>query len=128
MNHNPYAFEKVNVSEEEIKNLVHTFYNRVREDFELAPIFNEVIQDKWSVHLEKMCDFWSSSMLMTDRYRGNPMLKHMQVESIQPEHFKRWLILFRKTTNELFTEAVAEQFNNRADRIAEALKSRLFPN
>lgn len=125
-NKNPYGLTRTEVSEDEIKNLVYSFYDKVRADTELAPIFNDVIRDNWTTHLEKMCDFWSSSMLMTNRYHGNPMIKHMQVESIKPEHFKKWLELFRETTKEVFKDDVAKQFDTRAERIAEALQSRLF--
>lgn len=123
---NPYDLTAENVSEDEIKNLVHTFYTKIRNNNELAPVFDEVIKDQWPAHLEKMCDFWSVCMLLTDRYDGNPMMKHMQVESIKPEHFKKWLELFRETTKEVFKDEVAKQFDARAERIAEALQSRLF--
>ena len=125
-NENPYGLTRTEVSESEIKNLVYSFYDKVREDAELAPVFNDVIQDNWTQHLEKMCDFWSSAMLMTNRYHGNPMLKHMQVKTIKPRHFERWLELFREATKEVLTDDVAKQFDARAERIAEALQSRLF--
>ena len=43
---------------EDIKLLVNGFYDSVRKDELLSPIFNKIIVDKWPEHLEKMCRFW----------------------------------------------------------------------
>ena len=85
------------IDEEMIRALVHGFYDRVRADGEIGPIFNRVIGDDWDAHLAKMCDFWSSVMLMSGRYKGNPMVAHMRLKMVQPQHFERWLSLFRET-------------------------------
>ena len=57
--------------------LVHGFYARVRADAELGPIFERAIGDHWDTHLATMCDFWSSVMLTSGRYKGNPMMAHV---------------------------------------------------
>jgi hemoglobin len=62
----------VGITEAVIPSLVHTFYARVRRDPLLDPIFNAHVQD-WPAHLDKLCAFWSSVMLMTGRYKGTPM-------------------------------------------------------
>ena len=56
--------------------LVHGFYDRVRRDPLLGPIFAERITD-WTPHLDQMVEFWSSVALMTGRYHGAPMPKHL---------------------------------------------------
>jgi hemoglobin len=38
----------------DIKTLVNTFYDNVRGDDLIGPIFNDAIQDRWPIHLEKM--------------------------------------------------------------------------
>ena len=48
---------------EDVKQLVDTFYAKVREDNMLAPVFNERIQDRWPEHLEKMYRFWQTVLL-----------------------------------------------------------------
>ena len=55
------------IDEAMIHRLVHGFYDRIRVDPELGPIFAREIDD-WDPHLAKMCDFWSSVVLMTKRY------------------------------------------------------------
>jgi len=69
-----YTMEKLNhISEENICQLVDAFYTKVRADEALAPIFDRAIQD-WGPHLNKMYAFWSSVMLTTGRYKGNPLI------------------------------------------------------
>jgi hemoglobin len=58
--------------------LVYGFYDRVRVDPMLGPVFAERIAD-WGPHLAKMVDFWSSVALMTGRYHGAPMPKHLSI-------------------------------------------------
>jgi hemoglobin len=106
--------------------LVHGFYAKVRNDPELGPIFVRVIGDDWDVHLAKMCDFWSSVMLTTGRYRGNPMIAHMRLKAVRPLHFERWLTLFRQTTQEICSPELAVVFISRAENIARSLQLGMF--
>jgi hemoglobin len=112
-------------SEEQIRDLVHGFYARVREDGELGPIFGSVISD-WDPHLAKMCDFWSSVMRMSGRYKGNPMAVHLRLKMVRPEHFERWLSLFRATAAALFAPDLANAFIARAENIARSLQLGMF--
>jgi hemoglobin len=114
------------IDEETVRALVHGFYARVRADAELGPIFERVIGDDWEPHLAKMCDFWSSVMLTTGRYKGNPMVAHMRQKRIRPEHFVVWLDLFRQTAREIASPEVAAQFCDRAENIARSLQLGMF--
>lgn len=115
------------LSEERIVALVDAFYAKVRTDETLGPIFARAIApEAWPAHLAKMYDFWSSVMLTTGRYKGNPMAAHMQVEGIAESLFPRWLALFRATAEELFPPDVAAIFRLKSERIAESLKLGLF--
>ncbi|MCZ7595862.1 MAG: group III truncated hemoglobin [Hyphomicrobium sp.] len=104
-----------------IRELVHEFYARVREDAVLGPIFNSAIDD-WDAHLDKLCAFWSSVTLMTGRYKGTPMKAHAELPQIGPEHFRQWLALFRTTAAEVCPPVAAALFADRAERIAESLQ------
>lgn len=53
-------------SEEEVSQLVHTFYDAVRQDAVLGPIFQRHVAD-WDVHMPKMVDFWSSALRGTGK-------------------------------------------------------------
>jgi len=114
------------VSEHGIKLLVDGFYAKVRRDPELAPIFLRAIPGDWGPHLNKMYAFWSSVMLTSGRYKGNPVVKHMAIHNIKPAQFERWLALFNETSTELFDDAVSAEFQVRAARIAESLQLALF--
>jgi hemoglobin len=114
------------VSEDGIRRLVDAFYVKVRADPALAPIFARAIRSDWQPHLTKMYAFWSSVMLTTGRYKGNPVAKHLIVPDIKPELFERWLALFDATCREQFDNATSEAFRIKAERIAESLKLALF--
>lgn len=114
------------VSEDGIRQLVGAFYDKVRLDAELAPVFLRAIPGDWEPHLTRMYAFWSSVMLTTGRYKGNPVVKHLVIPGIQPHLFERWLALFNETCGELFEDGVSEEFRAKAARIAESLKLALF--
>ncbi len=114
------------VSEDGIRQLVDAFYVKVRLDSELAPVFLRAIPGDWQPHLSKMYAFWSSVMLTTGRYKGNPVAGHLAIPGIEPHLFERWLALFNETCSELFDEGVGDEFRAKAARIAESLKLALF--
>ena len=120
------ASERDVVSEEDICGLVDAFYAKVRLDPELGPIFAHAIPGDWQPHLNKMYAFWSSVMLTSGRYKGNPVAKHLAVEGITLQLFERWLALFDETCAELFDDRLRAEFNAKAARIAESLKLALF--
>ncbi len=114
------------ISEEGIRQFVDAFYAKVRRDPELAPIFLRAISGDWQPHLNKMYAFWSSVLLTTGRYKGNPVVKHLVIPGIRPHLFERWLALFNETSGELFDDGISEQFRVKAARIAESLMLALF--
>ena len=109
-----------------LKRLVDVFYARVRADGALGPIFNDAIGD-WPEHLEKLADFWSSVMLTSGRYKGQPVPAHRQHgDRITPALFERWLALWTQTTDELMEADAAAALQAKARRIAESLQLALF--
>lgn len=104
------------IDEAMIEALVHRFYQRVREDELIGPVFAGHVQD-WPAHLERMCAFWSSVMLVSGRYHGYPMRAHLPLP-IEARHFDRWLELFAEVTRELCPEKAAALFMDRAGRMA----------
>lgn len=115
------------ITEATIRDLVDRFYARVRADAVLGPVFAAAIPDPaWPAHLERMYAFWSSVMLTSGRYKGNPVAAHAGVAGIAPELFATWLDLFESTAADLFAPALADRFARSARRIAESLKLALF--
>jgi truncated hemoglobin YjbI len=66
------------VTEETLRQLVSSFYDRVRRHRRLGPIFNDHVKD-WAAHIETLTRFWSSLMLTSDRYKGNPFFAHQKL-------------------------------------------------
>lgn len=114
------------VSEADLRGLVEDFYGRVRRDSELGPIFEAAVRD-WPLHLDRLTDFWSSVMLGSGRYKGNPFAVHqLHAEQLSPELFDRWLGIWQETVHCRFPAETAAIFQLKADRIAESLKAGLF--
>ena len=74
-----------------IVRVVHGFYDRVRADPVLAPVFAARIADAdWPAHLGRMVRFWASVLLMDGGYHGRPMQRHARLP-VDAGHFDRWL-------------------------------------
>jgi hemoglobin len=112
--------DRTGITEAMIERLVRAFYAKVRSDPVLAPVFEARISD-WEPHLNQMCAFWSSVALMTGRYHGTPMVKHMPLP-IDADHFDRWLGLFELTAREICPGEAEAHFVERAHRIAASLE------
>lgn len=110
---------RTGIDEAMIGRLVHAFYVKVRGDVLIGPVFEARIAD-WEPHLMRMCAFWSSVALLTGRYHGQPMAKHMPLP-VDSRHFERWLELFAETAGEVCPPAAADHFIERAYTIAESL-------
>lgn len=114
------------IDEQGLERLVALFYARVRADEELGPIFNDAIDD-WPEHLEKLVAFWSSVVLTSGRYKGNPMAAHLKHrDRITPALFDRWLGLWNMTTSEVMPPKAAAILQEKAARIAQSLSLGLF--
>ncbi|MES2260055.1 MAG: group III truncated hemoglobin [Pseudomonadota bacterium] len=111
---------------ESITALVHAFYDEVRADPELSPVFSAAIGDDWTPHLARMVDFWSTVMLGQREFQGNVFGKHMQLSGVEPQHFRRWLALFESSAGRMFAPDVAEEFLTVARRIAASLQYGFF--
>ena len=114
------------MTEDQLAVLVDRFYAKVQEDDVLGPVFSGAIAD-WPEHLEKMVAFWSSVMLTSGRYKGNPMMAHLKhVAAIRPAMFARWLELWRETAGETLDANGAAAVIAKAERIAESLQLGMF--
>ena len=112
------------ISLHDIKKLVDTFYEKVRKDELIGPIFNEKIQDRWPHHLEKMYTFWQTVLLGEHTYFGSPFPPHANLP-VSHQHFEKWIELFKQTLDELFTGAIAEDAKWRAAKMAEMFESKI---
>lgn len=109
------------ITELEISNLVDHFYAKVRLDPDIGPIFNAIVGD-WPHHLATLKDFWSTVLLTTGRYKGDPMVTHLQLP-LDPDHFERWLALFAETATEVLSPNHAAIVITKSQRIAQNFKA-----
>jgi hemoglobin len=113
--------DKGRPTEEDIRRFVVRFYDAVRADAELAPIFADRIGERWDAHLDRMVDFWSSVLLASGRYRGDPLRTHRAIPVLESRHFDRWLSLFERTVGEVLEEPKARDVVARARRMRDVL-------
>ncbi|QOI95958.1 MAG: group III truncated hemoglobin [Flammeovirgaceae bacterium] len=105
----------------DVKLLVDSFYEKVKADELLAPVFAHV---NWPHHLPVMYNFWSSVLFGDLTYSGNPLTKHLPLK-IRPEHFTRWLELFTKTVDEHFEGSNAKEAKSRANSVAQLFQYKM---
>ncbi|MGU3496421.1 group III truncated hemoglobin [Xanthobacteraceae bacterium A53D] len=112
------------INEATISDLVEVFYARIRAHAQLGPVFEAAVHD-WPEHLKTLKAFWSSIMLRSGRYKGNPLAVHRPMP-LEAGQFTLWLGVWQQTTADLFAPELAAQFNDRANRIADSLKAGLL--
>lgn len=110
--------------ESAISGCVRAFYDKGLQDPLLGPVFAAI--PNLDEHLVIVGNFWSKSLLHTERYEGLPFAVHINLP-IEPAHFTRWLELFVETARETLPEAQAEQAVAKATHMSECFQSGLFP-
>ena len=109
---------------EDIRILVDSFYEKIRQDDLLGEVFNRVIQDRWGEHLEKMYRFWQTVLLKEHTYYGSPFPPHAQLP-VEAVHFDRWKQLFFETVDEYFSGEKATEAKWRAEKMAEMFQMKI---
>lgn len=109
---------------EDIRHLVHKFYDKIRLDDLLGPIFNaHILEEQWPVHLEKLTDFWETNLFGVPKFKGSPTQKHINVDKnmaykIDQTHFGRWIQLWFETIDELYEGELADKAKNAARKMS----------
>lgn len=114
------------IDEVSIKHFVDVFYERIREHDVLGPMFIAMLPKDWQPHLNKLYDFWSSILLTTRRYHGNPVRQHMMIQGLSPQHFELWLELFSETLHDIFSPEIAQDIHNKAFRMGKNMQKAIF--
>ena len=109
---------------EDIKLMVNAFYDQIRENEVLGSIFNGIIQDRWSQHLEKMYTFWQTILLEEHTYFGSPFPPHAKLP-VDASHFEQWLQLFNQNMDKLFEGTKAEEAKWRAAKMAQMFQIKI---
>lgn len=109
---------------EDVRLLVDQFYGKVQQDDLLKDVFNDVIQDRWPEHLEKMYRFWQTVLLDEHTYFGAPFPPHAFLPVAQ-EHFERWIKLFSETVDYYYYGERADRAKWQGERMAEMFQVKM---
>jgi hemoglobin len=108
------------LDESRLATLVDRFYDKVRADPLLGPVFDPLVDD-WDAHKVLMTSFWATVALRSGHYRGNPLAKHQPLP-IGAGHFQRWLALWRETAGEVLDVESAALMTGYAERIGYGMR------
>lgn len=113
---------------EDIIFLIDHFYKRVIGDDLIGTFFTEVVVLDWDIHIPIMYDFWDTTLLGAQTYKGNPMVKHLELnmkKALTSQHFDRWLLLWKETITKNFEGAKAEEAITRATQIGALMQHKI---
>jgi len=113
-------------TQEDIKLLVDSFYEKATKDALIGHFFTQI--ENFEEHLPVMYQFWSKIVFQAEGYTGNPIPKHLEIHQNSPinaQDFERWLNLFTETTDELFEGIQAEMIKQRAASIAVVIQTKI---
>ena len=106
---------------DDLEGLLRAFYRRAFADPVLGHVFVDVVQMDLEDHLPRITAFWERVLLGTGAYAGRPMAVHLDVHrrvALTPEHFARWLDLWRATVRDRHAGPVADEAVAHAERTA----------
>lgn len=112
----------------DIEELVHVFYERVKTDDTIGFFFTEVVPVNWEEHSLQMCAFWENILFFTGDYEGDPLTTHRSISQKHPTtavHFKRWMDIFTQTVDELFEGENATKMKSHAKGIAAVMQEKI---
>lgn len=111
------------ITKENIRTLVMSFYTKIVKDEIVGPFFiaklgDDMHNEHWKTHLETIVNFWCSLAFGEPKYDGNLFLPHTKLGRLKRETFEQWLKLFAETLDEVYVEAIALKFKERSRLIA----------
>lgn len=103
----------------DIKFFVDAFYNKLRKDDMIGPIFNKIIQDKWFDYLDEMHHYWFNILSDDSFIYGNPFFFANHGFPQEKEYYERWIELFYETLDENFEGEFVDEVKWKAAKIAQ---------
>jgi len=113
----------------DIHDVVVAFYREIVFDDLLAPVFGEVAEVDWAVHIPKLIDYWCRVLLGEPGYVGAVLAAHRDVhdlEAFRIEHFERWYALWAHCIDQGWEGPRADAAKHHAARIATSLARQLL--
>jgi hemoglobin len=113
---------------EDCERLVRGFYGRALTDPVIGFLFTDVAHLDLEAHVPVVTSFWETILLGARSYSGGAFHPHAALNAkarLREGHFRRWLLLWHATVDELFAGPRAAQAKSHADRVAFAFHGRL---
>ena len=117
------------INKDGIDKLMEIFYEKIRKDKDLGPIFNAKVgtdDESWKAHKAKISNFWQGMILGEGDYSGQPMKAHLHLPPFPREFFDIWLGLFEESLHQVFNDEISEVFLQRAQMIAKNFQNVLY--
>ena len=114
--------------DQDVVRLVDAFYGRLLEDDSISYIFKKHMRLSLEKHLPIMYDFWQSILLDKQSYRGNVMIKHIELNrltALTDQNFSTWLSWWEQTIDTLFAGPVAETAKQKAQTMAALMQYKI---
>ena len=113
----------------DIELFINTFYDKVRKDHLLGPVFTNITPVNWIKFLPKMYRFWESTLLFDFKaYSRKPTDMHLELNSkipIEQAHYNRWLTIWNETIDTLFEGPIAAKAKRCGKSIAELMAHKI---
>lgn len=112
----------------DIQQLVDSFYDTLKNDDLLGPIFTASIGDRWDQHLPRMYTFWENVLFHSGGYQGNPMAVHQHLHQqfpLTPAHFERWMKAWENNVKHQFEGPNADNIIVRARSIGQIMAQKM---
>jgi hemoglobin len=112
-----------------IHDLVVGFYREIVFDELLEPVFGEVAEVDWALHIPKLIDYWCRVLLRQPGYEGSILEAHQHVHDLRPlriEHFDRWYGLWIECVDARWQGPRADLAKEHAARIGKTLARQLM--
>ncbi len=117
------------IDKKSIDKLMQIFYEKVRKDEHLGPIFNAKVgtsDEEWAKHKDKISNFWQGMLLGQGNYTGQPMKAHIELDPFPREYFDIWLNLFSQSLDSVFNEENKQIILTRAQMIARNFQNIMY--
>ena len=115
-------------SRADIHDLVVQFYREIVFDELLEPVFGEVAEVDWAVHIPKLIDYWCRVLLREQGYDGRILDAHRhvhEIEAFEPEHYDRWYALWVASIDSAWSGPIADQAKAHAAKMADIISRKL---
>jgi hemoglobin len=121
----PYANRaaEAGLDPELVRRVVDKFYEKLRSDPTLGPVFEGVIGNDWDAHMDRIHSFWLTATRLGGGYQGRDFMPaHLKHRSIEAALLPRWLLIFAETATEICPPAGAAVLVDIAERMADSIR------